>query len=156
MDAPPSTNAWPHFGQFTFDPAARPADFIVPWQCGQAIFGDELAVDMNARFLRPSFYNRQPAISILLFADGSDSFDLTVQRQGAKQRRAAKSQNLLVLPLCAFTSFVSVLKRSVRRAFQSTMGFGYNQEDVQNAQFPPPIPRPSRRRPGGNCPGVAA
>jgi hypothetical protein len=45
--APPSTNGLPHFGQFTFDPAGNPGDFIVPWQCGQAIFGSELAVDMN-------------------------------------------------------------------------------------------------------------
>ncbi len=47
---PPSTNAFPHFGQFTFEPAAKPADFIVPWQCGQAIFAGELAVDMDERF----------------------------------------------------------------------------------------------------------
>ena len=45
---PPSTNDWPHLGQLTFDPAGSPGDFIVPWQCGQAIFGSGLAVDMRA------------------------------------------------------------------------------------------------------------
>jgi hypothetical protein len=46
---PASANPFPHLGHVTCDPGGSPGDFIVPWQCGQAIFGG-LAVDIDEWF----------------------------------------------------------------------------------------------------------
>ena len=45
--ASPSRNPWPHFGQFTSEPAASAGALISAWQCGQAIFGGCWLVDIG-------------------------------------------------------------------------------------------------------------